>query len=73
MFEDTIGIPLDRFLEMTDAEIEAEFNKYLSPSEADLEKQVMPAAPMDLSIEENFKAELIKQFGDISEVHTIAD
>lgn len=62
LFEDTIGIPLDRFLEMTDAEIEAEFNKYLSPSEADLEKQVMPAAPMDLSIEENFKAELRSQF-----------
>ena len=62
LFEEAIGIPMDRFLEMTDAEIEAEFNKYFSPSEADLEKQLMPGAPMDLSIEENFRAELRSQF-----------
>ncbi len=60
LFEDAIGIPMDRFLEMTDAEIEAEFSKYFS--EAPLEKRVMPAAATDVFIEKNFAAELRRQF-----------
>ena len=59
-FEDAIGISIDRLLEMTDAEIEAEFSKYFS--EAELEKQMMPSAPMDVSIQENFDTELRRQF-----------
>ncbi len=36
LFEQAVGIPLERFLEMSDAEIEADFHKqfYSSPSEA---------------------------------------
>lgn len=59
-FEEAIGIPTDRLLEMTDAEIEAEFSKYFS--EAELGKQMMPSAPMDMSIQENFDTELRRQF-----------
>jgi hypothetical protein len=59
-FEDAIGIPIDRLLEMTDAEIEDEFSKYFS--EAELEKQMMPSAPMDVSIEDNFDTELRRHF-----------
>ena len=55
-FEDAIGIPIDRLLEMTDAE----FSKYFS--EAELEKQMMPSAPMDVSIEDNFDTELRRHF-----------
>lgn len=60
LFEDAIGIPMDRFLEMTDAEIEAEFSKYFS--ETELEKRVMPSVPTDVSIQENFDTELRRQF-----------
>ena len=40
LFEKGVGIPLERFMEMSDAEIEAEFQKQfsISPSETDFEK-----------------------------------
>ena len=57
LFEDAVGIPIDRFLEMTDGEIEAAFNKNFSPSDADIEERMMPAAPM-----EHFEAELRGKF-----------
>ncbi len=40
IFEKGVGIPLDQFMEMSDAEIEAEFQKQfsISPSETDFEK-----------------------------------
>ena len=58
-FEEAIGLSIDRLLEMTDAEIEAEFSQYFSG--AGLEKQMMPSAPMDVSIE-NFDTELRRHF-----------
>lgn len=60
LFEEAIGIPINRFLEMTDAEIEAEFNKYFS--EAELEKRTLPSGSTGVLTEENFTSELRRQF-----------
>ena len=60
LFEAAIGIPLDRFMEMTDAEIEAEFSKYFS--DAEVEKRATAAARTDMSLEESFGIELRSQF-----------
>ena len=60
-FQDAMGIPLDRFLEMTDAEIEAELNRNLSPSDRDLvssETDTSLGLPSDTS----FKSGLRQRF-----------
>ena len=38
--EEAIGIPLDQFLEMSDAEIEEELRKMFAPSDAEIESQI---------------------------------
>ncbi len=62
MFEKAIGIPMDRFLEMTDAEIEAHFSRYAAPSEADVEKQVMSSGATGVSVDANGVSELQRKF-----------
>ena len=60
-FEQTVGIPIDRFLEMTDAEIEAELSRQFSPSHSTVERS-MTDTWLGLSSEESFKAELRQRF-----------
>ncbi len=67
-FEQSIGIPLDRFLEMSDAEIEAELSRQFSPNadavEAELEDRVTAGESdqPDFSTEEGFKISLRERF-----------
>ena len=56
-FQDAMGIPLDRFLEMTDAEIEAELNRNLSPSDRDLVSSETDTS-LGLPSDESFKSGL---------------
>ncbi|MDE0323537.1 MAG: hypothetical protein OXN27_06395 [Candidatus Poribacteria bacterium] len=56
-FQEAMGIPLDRFLEMTDAEIEAELNRQLSPSQRELVSSATDTS-LGLPSEESFKTQL---------------
>ncbi len=60
-FEQTVGIPIDGFLEMTDAEIEAALSRHLSPSHRASESS-MTDTSLGLFSEESFKAELRERF-----------
>ena len=60
-FQDAMGIPLDRFLEMTDAEIEAELNRNLSPSDRDLVSSETDTS-LGLPSDESFKSGLRQRF-----------
>lgn len=60
-FQDAMGIPLDRFLEMTDAEIEAELNRNLSPSDRDLVSSETDTS-LGLPSDESFKSGLRQHF-----------
>ena len=61
VFEKALGIPLDRFLEMTDAEIEAELNRQLSPSHRE---SVSGTADVSFGLpsNESFKSGLRQRF-----------
>ena len=60
-FQDAMGIPLDRFLEMTDAEIEAELNRNLSPSHRDSVSSETDTS-LGLPSDESFKSGLRQRF-----------
>ena len=63
-FEQSMGIPLDRFLEMSDAEIETELHRQFSPDpeavEVELENRV--TSQPDAFSEEGFKVSLRERF-----------
>ena len=60
-FQEAVGIPLDRFLEMTDAEIEAELNRQISPSQSESVSSITDTS-LGLSSEKNLKAGLRQRF-----------
>ena len=68
LFEQVMGIPLERFLEMSDAEIEAALHNQFSPdseaAEAGLEKQITSPGTHqpDVSSEEGLKVSLRERF-----------
>ena len=68
LFEQVMGIPLERFLEMSDAEIEAALHNQFSPdseaAEAGLEKQITSPGTHqpDVFSEEGFKVSLRERF-----------
>ncbi len=61
VIEKALGIPLDRLLEMTDAEIEAELNRHLSPSQRESVSSTTDTS-LGLPSDESFKSGLRQRF-----------
>ena len=77
--EEALGVPFDRFLKMSDAEIEKELRKMFAPTDADIEAELqdllMPQQPSmsdKTKFESNLQSNLSKYFSQLRTKRAIA-
>lgn len=77
--EEALGVPFDRFLKMSDAEIEDELRKMFAPTDADIEAELqdlfMPQHPSmsnKTKFESNLQSNLSKYFSQLRTKRAIA-